>query len=49
MRTIPRNINIVILDSINHFACEIEDRVLVWLDRFGGVNYKSERRVENLK
>ena len=45
---LPWNVYVLTLDAGDHLAGEVEDGVLVWLDRLSGINNKCEGRVEDL-
>ena len=44
----PGDVDAVNLDTVHHLLGQVEDGVLVWFDRLGGVNDKHERRIKDL-
>ena len=45
---LPRNIDVILHDSVRHSHSQVEDAVFVRFDRFGGVDDEHQRRVEHL-
>lgn len=44
----PWDADPVLHDLGGHLGCQVEDGVLVWLDRHSGVNHKDKRGVQDL-